>query len=250
VEADLLPPGRALHLEGCLFCRGHDGGFSGSEHIFSEALGNTTYVLLPGVVCDRCINGPLALADDALTSFQPIVLLRSERGIPTKAGKPVAARFGNATVYFSAPRTLEVETISSKTTKRMTPRGGELELTTGGPVTASTYRKMARAVWKSALELIYWDHGPAGGFDPVFDEVRAHILGRSETQGWMVSPKKSDPHEQIQLSYETRYVDGRKACPVLLDIFGIRFYTDLLRRDLGRKDIERSTPWPANIWNF
>jgi hypothetical protein len=35
---------QALHPEGCLFCRRHDGGFLSEEHIFSEGLGNmTTY---------------------------------------------------------------------------------------------------------------------------------------------------------------------------------------------------------------
>lgn len=77
------------HTNGCLFCRRSDGGFRSREHIFSEALGNHEYVLDPGVVCDRCNNGPLARADDALTNFPPIALLRAERGLPTKAGKAV-----------------------------------------------------------------------------------------------------------------------------------------------------------------
>src|SRR5688572_25775127 len=53
---------QALHPEGCLFCRRHDGGFLSEEHIFSEGLGNTDYVLPPGIVCDRCNSGPLARA--------------------------------------------------------------------------------------------------------------------------------------------------------------------------------------------
>jgi len=93
VEA-ALSLGEALNPEGCLFCRRHDGGFRSEEHIFSQGLGNTTYVLPPGIVCDRCNNGPLSVADHALTDFSPIVLLRAERGLPTKAGKPVAAKFG------------------------------------------------------------------------------------------------------------------------------------------------------------
>lgn len=44
----------------CLFCLRDDGGFTSREHIFSEGVGNHKYVLQPGIVCDRCNNGPLA----------------------------------------------------------------------------------------------------------------------------------------------------------------------------------------------
>ena len=37
--------------------------------------------------------------------------------------------------------------------------------------------------------------------------------------------------------------------PVRLDVYGVTFYTDALRPDLKREDIE-PTPWPANIWAF
>ena len=170
---------KALNAEGCLFCRRHNGGFKSEEHIFSQGLGNTAYFLPPGIVCDRCNNGPLSVADHALTSFQPILLLRAERGLPTKEGKQVAARWGNATVYYTGPGELIVETNSKKVTRRMMPHGGRLDLTSGGPVTAAKFRSIARAVWKSALELIYHDFGPAGGFDPRRDTWRGRKRARS-----------------------------------------------------------------------
>lgn len=55
-------------------------------------------MLAPGVVCDRCNNGPLAAADGELIAFEPIAMLRAERGLATKTGKPIAAKFANATV--------------------------------------------------------------------------------------------------------------------------------------------------------
>jgi hypothetical protein len=77
-----------LNAAGCLFCLRADGGFVSREHVFSEGFGNVDEkVLPPGVVCDRCNNGPLALADEELVNFPPISLLRAERGIPTKAGR-------------------------------------------------------------------------------------------------------------------------------------------------------------------
>src|SRR4051812_36315096 len=103
----------------CLFCLRTDGGFLGREHIVSEALGNTELVLPPGIVCDRCNNGPLSRADDALIGLPPITLLRAERGLPTKAGKPVVSKWGNAKIGFAAPGALQIETSSKKTMRRM-----------------------------------------------------------------------------------------------------------------------------------
>lgn len=166
------------HSEGCLFCRRDDGGFTSREHVFSEALGNHEYIIDPGVVCDRCNNGPLSRADEALVNFPGITLLRAERGLRTKAGKPVVSKWGNATVAFSDRGTLDVYGPSKEAMRnmpepgRMPPDGGKMELTTGGPVTANRIRSMVRSVWKSALELVYWDQGAEFAFDPVFDEAR------------------------------------------------------------------------------
>jgi hypothetical protein len=66
----------------------------------------------------------------------------------------------------------------------------------------------------------------------------------------LVCPKNGDAHNFVELQYEPRYVDGTKACPAMLDIFGVRLYTDLLRRDLSHAFIESTTPWVANIWVF
>jgi hypothetical protein len=53
----------------CLFCKSSDGDFTSREHIFPETVGNTDLAMLPpGVVCDRCNNGPLARLDKALST--------------------------------------------------------------------------------------------------------------------------------------------------------------------------------------
>jgi hypothetical protein len=141
--------GHARHPQGCLFYRRHDGGFVSREHIFSESLGNLTdYVLAPRVMCDRCNNGPLAAGDGELIGFEPIAMLRAERGLATKTGKPIAAKFANASVWFGATGQLNVETNSSKTTRRMTAAGGELELL-GRPITPRRARLMVRSIWKA-----------------------------------------------------------------------------------------------------
>jgi hypothetical protein len=171
----------ALHPEGCLFCRRDDGGFTSREHIFSEALGNETYILQPGVVCDRCNNGALAAGDEALVRFPPIQLLCSERGLPTKGKKGVAAQFGNARVYFTGSGAMTVETNSPKVTARMHGNQGKLDLV-GNRLTEHRARLMTRSVWKSTLELLYWDVGRAA-FDPALDGMRAAVLTINPTVG-------------------------------------------------------------------
>jgi HNH endonuclease len=242
------------HPEGCLFCRRDDGGFTSREHIFSEALGNETYILDPGIVCDRCNNGPLSRADDALINFPGITLLRAERGLPTKAGKPVVSKWGNATIAFSGHGELEVINPGKKAMRRMPPsgrmppEGGKMDLTTGGPLTADRIRAMVRSVWKSALELIYWDHGDEFAFDEVFDPARQAIIGSDKAQGWAVVPKETLTRPDVSLEYNLKIIGDRKAVPVHYNVFGVEFYTDLLRRDIPEEKI--TPPWEANRWMF
>jgi hypothetical protein len=247
--------GTARHPEGCLFCRRLDGGFTSQEHVFSEALGNHEFVLPPGVVCDRCNNGPLSRADQALVDFPPVTLLRAERGLPTRAGKAVVSKWGNATIAFSGPGELEIYGAGRKLMKDMPPPGrmlpgqsGKMELKSGGPITAKRIRLAVRSVWKSALEFVYIDHGPAGGFDPTFDTSRTAIIEPADAEGWAVVPKNAKMHGEVHLSYDLRVIGGRRAVPVLMDIFGFQIYTDLLRRDIPEADIK--PPWEANVWKF
>lgn len=242
----------ALHEYGCLFCRRHDGGFTSQEHIFSQALGNLDkYVLPRGVVCDRCNNGKLAEADEALIGFQPITLLRAERGLPTKARKPVISRWGNATVVWPERGTIAVYG-SPKAVRR--PRAddagalGSLKLTTGGPLTAKRISLMVRSIWKSALEFIYIDHGVRIAYDSVFDAVREAIIEPGLPHGWAVVPRDAKAGSSVTLSYQLLTPQELLAVPIRLDVFGVVFYTDLLLRDVREEDL--TTPGPANIWIF
>ena len=246
-------PSQPLHSRGCLFCLRSDGGFSSREHIFSEALGNHEKILIPGVVCDRCNNGPLALADEELVNFPPITLLRAERGLPTKAGKPVQSKWGNATIRYPERGTLEVVGASRKTRRGMGPPGPvtsprKLSLKAGFRMTEARVSRLVRSIWKSALEFVYLDHGAEGALHPIFDEARAAIIHPGDAVGWAVLQSESRPHENVSMTYEPRSIGGRPALPIRLDVFGVVFYTDLLRRDLSAETIK--PPFPADVWIF
>jgi hypothetical protein len=241
---------RAIHSEGYLFCRGHDGGFTSEEHIFTEGLGITTdYVLPKGVVCDRCNNGPLARADQAITDFEPIQLLRAERGLPTRSKRAVVSKWKDAELGFTGPGELVISGPGAVPARKIGPNTYQTDLRTTSPFKAKRVRLVARGIWKMAIELVYMDHGPRGAFDPTFDPVRDRILGTGDIQGWIVNPKDRRPHNQVQLIYETPIIKGRRALPVRLDVYGVQFYTDPLRPDLTHEQIE-PTPWPANIMVF
>jgi hypothetical protein len=240
-----------LHAEGCLFCRQSDGGFSSREHVLSEAFGNEEYILPPGVVCDRCNNGALALIDEALVNFPPITLLRGERGLPSKAGKAVASKWGNATLFWGPERgTLNVEG-SRKLLRNMETDGttskGTFTLTTGGPITAKRIGRLVRSIWKSTLEFVYLDHGSEIAFHHVFDGARTAIIEEG-SHGWALMVKDSTPTESVELTYERRNVQGRPALPTLINIFGVTIMTDPLLRDWNADEVEAGVA--VNVWKF
>jgi hypothetical protein len=243
-----------LNAQGCLFCLRSDGGFSSCEHVFSEGLGNHEKVLPPGVTCDRCNHGPLALADQALVSFEGVAFLKAERGIPSKAGKPAVVKFGNATIFWSGPGNLEVVRPNRKAIEHMhkaEPGGGshgKLHLHSGGPITAQRIGRIVRSVWKSAIECIYLIHGPTVAFDPQLDSARAAVIDQ-DAHGWALVPKTATPCDDIKLHYSfpvTRH--GRFALPVRMSVFGVEFYTDPVLRDIG--DNYYDFPFPVNMWEF
>ena len=79
----------------CIFCKSSDGPFKSREHIVPESLGNTTAILEPGIVCDLCNNGPLAVVDKYLLEQEYIDFMRVWLNIPNKSGIVPEARTSN-----------------------------------------------------------------------------------------------------------------------------------------------------------
>jgi len=242
----------ALSTRGCLFCRRHDGGFLSPEHVYPEAIANVDELVLPpGVVCDRCNHGPLARADRSLVDFPVVQMLRAERGIPTKKGKPVQAQFRDATLYWTGPGDLTVESKKERGPVMRDLGGGRFttgELKSTSPVKDATFRNIAHAVWKMAIEWLYVLLGPAAGFDPVFDPVRHAILGTGDRTGWLLTRVTAWPHDHIQLTARPEIIRGHKCLPTFFSVFGFDLWTDPLRRHIPRERI--SPPFEANVWIF
>jgi hypothetical protein len=246
-----------LNEQGCLFCLKADGGFTSREHILSESLGNQDKVLPPGIVCDRCNNGPLSRADHALIGFEPITLLRAARGLGGKRGKAIESIWGDAKVAYSAPGTLEVATNRKKVVRGMrefdAEKGvpGKLELTGRRPITPKVVGPLTRSIWKSAVEFIYLDHGPGVAFDPALDTVRDAVLDETG-HGWLIVPEQHTITEELQFSYQYPIaLDGKPALPIKLSVFGVTFVTDPMFRDLDPEKFDSSqSPVAVNIWSF
>jgi hypothetical protein len=116
------------------------------------------------------------------------------------------------------------------------------------PITVDRMRNGVRSIWKAAIELIYWDHGRHAAFNETLDPAREAIIGPGKARGWVVIPKRAKARENIELEYLPALVDGAVALPVRLSVFGVEFYTDVLRRELPESEI--NPPWPANVWIF
>jgi hypothetical protein len=147
-------------------------------------------------------------------------------------------------VYFTGRGAMTVETNSRNATARMHDNQGKLDLI-GDRLTEHRARLMTRSVWKSTLELLYWDVG-RDAFDPALDSMRAAVLD-DQSHGWAVVPKHGVPSEAINLEYQHTLIDGRDALPTKMGVFGVVFLTDALRPDLPD---ERMPPDISNLWRF
>lgn len=70
----------------CLFCKQDSSTSKSVEHIIPESLGNTTFVLPKGVVCDKCNNYFARKVEQPFMESIDIKTLRFREAIPNKRG--------------------------------------------------------------------------------------------------------------------------------------------------------------------
>lgn len=74
----------------CLFCKQSSADTKSVEHIVPESLGNTTFVLPLGYVCDKCNNYFAREVEKPFLELPELRLLRFQEAIPNKKGKTPA----------------------------------------------------------------------------------------------------------------------------------------------------------------
>jgi HNH endonuclease len=224
----------APSAHGCIFCRRQDGGFTSREHVFPESLGNETVILAPGVVCDRCNNGPLAEVEQALIRFPAVGFVRVLHGHTNKKGDRPVVKWANATMSSPAESEIVINAKNAAAFRIVEQVGpkvrGQFNFTTGGPVSAARYSKIARALWKTTLECVYLDHGEMV-YEARFDETREMVIGARRASGFIMFPKKlPPPTTEVALTYQFLDTDLGPALGSLTAIGGVPFFTELLRR--------------------
>jgi hypothetical protein len=228
-ERRLLERRDALALgqrDGCLFCRERDGGFTSREHVIADSLGNDTWLVPAGVVCDRCNNVRLSKVDNALVNFPVLAFMRAARGVRSKSGKFATARFDNAVVTRIDNKNITLDSPSERV-HRAVPGGFQLDLKRSN-FGEREWELVARALLKAGLEMLYLDHGPATALTPEWGHVRDLVLQGGHS-GYVFFPKDANPlDDRFHLTYSTDFLDseGRRLLAVEVKLFGVTLLTD------------------------
>jgi hypothetical protein len=222
---DQRQPARGPGL--CLFCLEREQLSKSVEHIVSEALGNDTLILPPGVVCDRCNSGTLSRIDEKLLSFPPIQMMRVMRQLPSKAGKPPTGRFSNGRILSHEGNQIVVDSSSIRfmqgsgpNTNRITAQMANLD---GRHVEA-----VSRSLLKSALECAYLDLGYDAVISSEWDDVRSAIISGGY-HGYVALPVPAAPGtDPLQVQYKPGLPERNGfRLFVQLNVYGIRLITVL-----------------------
>jgi len=211
----------------CLFCKADSSQSRSVEHAIPEALGNRSFVLPAGVVCDGCNNYFAVKVEGPLLKTGSLQQLRARQGGPSKRGRimPVLGRFEDIDADLAAYRINAGQVLLATTEFSTAPMvSAALSNGLGGLFVHEEpprldQRLFSRLIAKIALELIAQRicHLPGWeefGIDhPQFDPIRSYArFGQGPT--WPVLsrriydeeattlPASGDPQQTI---YETDF---------------------------------------------
>jgi hypothetical protein len=214
-----------------MFCLRDDGGFCSREHPIPEALGNHNTILEPGVVCDRCNNGPLAYCDGELVNCPPIALMRTSQGIQSKRGRVPAAQFGDAGIHSLGDGSEGNHLYLNVPDEAITDGDGSFELELTKQWTAKQASRASRAILKIGFEMLAWDNGKSYVMNERFDGLRKAIL--HGYRGWLAySTINGPPSPEVTVHYPPSQIPGTSRWGLLggVEVWGMRL----------------TTMWPAN----
>ena len=209
----------------CLFCKADSSQSRSVEHAIPEALGNRTFVLPVGVVCDGCNNYFAVKVEGPLLKTGSLQQLRARQGVPSKRGRimPVLGRFEDIDADLAAYRLNAGQVLLATTELSAAPmvsdalRNGLGGLFVHEEPPRLDQRLFSRLIAKIALELIAERicHVPGWeefGIDhPQFDPIRGYarfghgppwpvLSRRIYDEEATILPASGDPQQTI---YET-----------------------------------------------
>jgi len=158
----------------CLFCRRETEQFLQEEHIIPESLGNRTYVLPKGVVCDKC-NNYFSKLDNYFCHYHLAAPQKLFGQYKTKKGNPPSmplkqgeARQGkNGELKLN--QTLVIDTKSEQAL--LTFAGPKAELRLQYLLPDADSQKISRFLAKVGMEILYLKVGETA-FKAEFDHLR------------------------------------------------------------------------------
>ncbi len=201
-------------------------------------------MLPPGVVCDRCNNGPLAALDQTLCAYLPIAMRRAVLGTMNKAGQRTTLRFAQGRVEPMPKEEVAtgdshgvriVDSVPRRTLVRDLSDGDEVRLRLegrgGGRLTPRFFSELSRSILKIGFELAFLDHNDAL-LEPRFDRVRHAILGVGDHSGEVALALSGDPNDvRLQGCYMLNEVSGLGG--VAVNILGVQLMTHAAGKELA-----------------
>ncbi len=165
----------------CIFCKANSSESRSVEHIVPESLGNRTFTLPPGIVCDKCNNYFATKIEQPFLAASALTHLRFYQALPSKRGR-IPSMAGTILPDIPAVLHRELDPLSTvmdveqgdldRLLRRLDDRQpGQLLLPAAGamPASAVVSRFLAKVALEAMAERLI--HKP-GGIDWLVDEVQ------------------------------------------------------------------------------
>lgn len=224
-KSEIIKAGDKENYE-CIYCRSRINDFNCEEHVYPESLGNTDIILPPGCVCDPCNNGVLSELDNYLVNHDVISMLRVLY-VPynPKTGKFPVARYQNMTIEKTHPRKINLNVHGNAAKSIKVKTEGDLSHITLNTVGRSKFkpRLLGRSLYKIALGIVCWQHGPDVALDKKYNTAREFILDKRSFPNNLLVGSEFKPCEYI----EGEHYILKSGTVFGISIFGLPFLFNL-----------------------
>lgn len=184
----------------CLFCKTESGESRSVEHIIPESLGNKSYILPRGVVCDRCNNYFARKVEKPFLESTAILMLRfneeiqNKRGlIPPSQGVLLPAFPANVERYAKGPVAASIELGPDAIVDLLARNTGTLVFPAEAPFpTGTVVSRFLAKVGLEALALRLVDFPDGLSYlsgEPQLDLIRFHAR-KGDHSNWPINVRR------------------------------------------------------------